>query len=148
MRVPFLPPSPPSRRQELLSHVTQSQRKLSPWITLGKKELERVGAQSVWKMLLRAPTLGTCNHCAPCIKKEERGKKYHMTRFQCILSFIPSLLGLLPPFFSPTSWDRFTWDGSYGGVVAAIRPVSLRPSPTVNGSPCTAALQETAVCNH
>lgn len=71
-----------------------------------------------------------------------------MTRSQCILSFIPSLLGLLPPFFSPTCWDRFTWDGRYGGVPPARPPVSSQPSPTVDGSPCAVVLQETSVCRH
>lgn len=92
-------------------------------------------------MLLRAPRLGTCNHCAPCIKTGGEREKYHMTKSQCILSFIPSLLSLRPPLFSPTSWDRFTWDRSYGGVMLAGLPRSSRlPLPLLTA--CTAARQE------
>lgn len=47
----------------------------------------------------KSPNLQTCNHCAAIKKGKEKNRK-HMMRSQYILSFLPSLFSLLPPFFS------------------------------------------------
>lgn len=73
----------------------RSQRKLSSWRK--KKETEQTGAHRVWKMLLRAPTLGTCNHCAPCIKKRRREEKISHDEIS-VHSFFHSL----PVRFAPS----------------------------------------------
>lgn len=76
------------------------------------------------------PKLQTCNQCAAI----KMAKKTDITWWDLsayFVSFLSSLFSWLPPF-SPTSWDRFTWDVSYGSVSPARLPDSLWLPSTVD----------------
>lgn len=81
----------------------------------GNKKKKRKEPERLWKKLPRSSITVQF--------KKRKQKSQDGNFFALLFSILPSLLGSHPPFFSPASWDRFTWDASYGK--RAARPFCL-----------------------